>query len=86
MTIYYEEEEMKTYTLKEQYELSLKSLSLVMPISSLFLIIIGICILPIKTVWWGGLILIGIGGLVLLECYFICKFIKKKIKELEDER
>lgn len=77
---------MKTYTLKEQYELSLKSLSLVMPISSLFLIIIGICILSIKTVWWGGLILIGIGGLVLLEYYFICKFIKKKIKQLEDER
>lgn len=77
---------MRIYSLKDQYELSLKLLSILMPTVSSIFIFIGICILFVKAIWWVGLIFIGIGLLTLLEYYFIRKYIKKKIKELNMRR
>ena len=57
-------------SLKEQYETSLKYLTGVMIVSSIFIVFIGLGILSSKSVWWIGLILIGIGLLTLLEYYF----------------
>ncbi len=56
--------------MKEQYEKSLKYLTAVMIVSSIFFVFIGLGILSSKSVWWIGLILIGIGLLTLLEYYF----------------
>ena len=70
-------------SLKEQYETSLKYLTGVMIVSSIFIVFIGLGILSSKSVWWIGLILIGIGLLILLEYYFIRKYILKKLMEIE---
>lgn len=70
-------------SLKEQYETSLKYLTAVMIVSSIFFVFIGLGILSSKSVWWIGLILIGIGLLTLLEYYFIRKYILKKLMEIE---
>ena len=77
---------MRIYSLKEQYEFSLKLLSILMPTVSSIFIFSGICILFVKTIWWVGLVFIGIGLLTLLEYYFIRKYAKKKIKELNRRR
>lgn len=77
---------MKTYSLLDIYKLNRKILGVMMPIAAtVFLLLAVIILVVMPTVWWVSLILFGIAlGLILL-CIFICKYINKKIRDLEKE-
>ncbi|MDE7213249.1 MAG: hypothetical protein K2N42_01560, partial [Anaeroplasmataceae bacterium] len=75
---------MKIKTLEDQYILSYNLLKVVMPLASIIFLITGVVLaIALKEVWWGGLILIGIGGLTLVEFIFIRKYLLKKIDQLK---
>ena len=75
---------MKIKTLEDQYILSYNLLKVVMPLASIVFFIAGVVLaIALKEVWWCGLILIGIGGLTLVEFIFIRKYLLKKIDQLK---
>ena len=78
--------DMKTYSLLDVYKLNRKILGVMMPIAAtVFLLLAVIILVAMPAVWWVSLILFGIAlGLILL-CIFICKYIDKKIRDLEEK-
>lgn len=76
---------MKVKTLLEQYIFSYNLLKAVMPLLSLVFIVAGIVLaISLKEVFWVGLILIGVGGLTILEFILIRKFLLNKINQLKE--
>lgn len=75
---------MKIKTLEEQYTLSYKRLSIIMPIASIFFITSGILLgIFLRDIFWCGLILIGIGILTIVGFVLIRKYIFNKINSLK---
>ena len=75
---------MKVKTLEEQYIFSYNILKVAMPLFSLVFIVEGIVLaIFLKEVFWVGLILIGVGGLIILEFIFIRKFLLNKINQFK---
>ena len=63
---------MKIKTLEEQYIFSYNILKVAMSLFSLVWIVSGsVLAIFLKEVFWGGLILIGVGGLIILELLLI---------------
>ncbi len=76
---------MEVKTLSEQYIFSYNLLKVVMPLLSLVWILAGIVLsISLKEVFWVGLILIGVGGLTILEFIFIRKFLLNKINQSKE--
>lgn len=76
---------MKVKTLLEQYIFSYNLLKVAMPLLSVGWILAGIVLaISLKEVFWVGLILIGVGGLTILEFIFIRKFLLNKINQLKE--
>ncbi len=76
---------MEVKSLSEQYIFSYNLLKVVMPLLSLVWILAGIVLsISLKEVFWVGLILIGVGGLTILEFIFIRKFLLNKINQLKE--
>ena len=77
---------MKIKTLEEQYIFSYNILKVAMPLFSLVWIVSGsVLAIFLKEVFWVGLILIGVGGLIILEFIFIRKFLLNKINQLKEK-
>ncbi len=72
--------------LKKQYEFSLKTLSVTMPISSIAFVIMGIVFsVKFSQIVWVGIIVIST-GILILGLYFVLRaYIKKKIAQLEKQ-
>jgi hypothetical protein len=78
---------MKIKTLEEQYIFSYNILKVAMPLFSLVWIVSGsVLAIFLKEVFWVGLILIGVGGLIILEFIFIRKFLLNKINQLKENQ
>ncbi len=78
---------MKIKTLEEQYIFSYNILKVAMPLFSLVWIVSGsVLAIFLKEVFWVGLILIGVGGLIILEFLFIRKFLLNKINQLKENQ
>ena len=78
---------MKIKTLEEQYIFSYNILKVAMPLFSLVWIVSGsVLAIFLKEVFWVGLILIGGGGLIILEFIFIRKFLLNKINQLKENQ
>ena len=76
---------MKVKTLEEQYIFSYNILKVAMPLFSLVWIVAGIVLaISFKEIFWMGLILIGVGGLIILEFIFMRKFLLNKINQLKE--
>ena len=76
---------MKGKTLKEQYIFSYNILKVIMPLFSLVWIVAGIVLaISFKEIFWMGLILIGVGGLIILEFIFMRKILLNKINQLKE--
>lgn len=77
---------MRVKTLLEQYIFSYNLLKVVMPLLSVVLIVAGIVLaISLKEVFWVRLILVGVGGLTILEFIFIRKFLLNKINQLKED-
>ncbi|MBR4495568.1 MAG: hypothetical protein IKP12_00365 [Acholeplasmatales bacterium] len=72
--------------LKKSYLISLKGISIFMPLRSFFLLVIGLLImLEINVI--AGIIIILVALSLRIECFFLIKYINKKIVEiLESEK
>ena len=78
---------MKIKTLEEQYIFSYNILKVAMPLFSLVWIVSGsVLAIFLKAVFWVGLILIDVGGLIILEFIFIRKFLLNKINQLKENQ
>ncbi|MEG1528651.1 MAG: hypothetical protein RR248_05370 [Clostridia bacterium] len=76
---------MKDLSLLEQYEFSLKMLSIVMPILAVIMVIIGIILsIALQKVFWVGLIIVAIGLGVFVLFVLIRKFLIWKINGLKN--
>ena len=70
----------QTNSLLEQYELSLKTTSVSMPLGAIILIVGGIiAAIKYSKVFWVGIILGALGLLVIVMFVFIRKYLLKKI-------
>ncbi len=73
--------------LKKQYEFSLKTLSVTMPIASIVFVIMGIvfCV-KFSQIVWVGIIVIST-GILILGLYFVLRaYIKRKIVQLNQKQ
>ncbi len=69
--------------LKESYLISLKGISIFMPLRSFFLLVIGLLImLEINVI--AGIIIILVALSLRIECFFLIKYINKKIVEISE--
>lgn len=76
---------MKIKTLLDQYEFSLKTYNVLMPITIAFWVIASIVAFVKYPDAWLGLIFLALGGVTALMFVLIRKYLKKKIKELREE-
>lgn len=73
-------------TLLEQYELSLKSISIGMPLGAIIFIAAGIIFgIKYSQVFWIGIILGALGLLDIVMFVFIRRYILKRITELKQQ-
>lgn len=76
---------MKVRTLLEQYEFSLKTYNVSMPITIAFGVIASIVAFVKAPVFWLGLIFLSLAGVTALMYVLIRKYLKKRIQELQEE-
>lgn len=70
--------------LKQQYEFSLKILTILMPISAVFFVVMGIVFcFKLGQLFYFAFIFFGISAMVLGMFFFIRAYIKKKLSEIE---
>lgn len=76
----------KTYSLSEQYEFSLKTISIGMPLCAIILVVAGIvCCIMEQVATWVGILLISLGVLVVAMYIFMRKYMLKRIDELKQQ-
>ena len=78
---------MKIKSLLEQYEFSLKCLTVSMPIAAAIFVIAGIVTLIkyINSMSWFCLIFFGLAAMVIVEYFVIRRYMLKKIAQLKEE-
>lgn len=77
---------MKKYTLLDIYKINLKGLVVTALIGVPVMLIFGIVVLAnYPFIWWVGLILFGIAGLVAFVSILVGKSLKKRIKAIEED-
>ena len=77
---------MKKYTLLDIYKINLKGLVVTALIGVPVMLIFGIVVLVnYPCIWWVGLILFGIAGLVAFVSILVGKSLKKRIKAIEED-
>ena len=76
----------KTYTLLEQYEFSLKTISLSMPLVAVVLAVVGIVVCIVRpAITWVGILFIGLGVVTVAMYLFLRWYMLKRINELEQQ-
>ena len=77
---------MRKYTLLDIYKINLKGLWTTALIGVLVMLIFGIVVfVNYPFIWWVGLILFGIAGLIVLVSILVGKSLKKRIKAIEED-
>lgn len=76
---------MKIKTLLDQYKLSLKTYNVSMPITIAFWVIASIVAFVKYPDVWLSLIFLALGGITALMFVLIRNYLKKKIRELQEE-
>lgn len=76
---------MKIKTLLDQYKLSLKTYNVSMPMFITFWAIASIVAFAKYPDVWLGLIFLALGGITAVMFVLIRKYLKKKIRELQEE-
>lgn len=77
---------MKYKALSEQYEASLKSLTVSMPLSAVLFVIAGIwqLIKYIDSIFWISFIFFGIAAIVIVMYFILRKYLRRKIAESKE--